>query len=246
MNIFNLDKNSLNIGLGNDNRYTNGEFSLLREVIKDGYTVFDVGSNRGDWAKDVLGLAKLKELVCFEPVPETFTMLRKALADFPCVRCINCAVTDKTDKADMYWYKNNISYAEMSNLYGRPDVESRLNLKVEKFETLTLALDDYDLAFKKIDYLKIDAEGAELYILKGAKTLLGKKKIISLQFEYGGCAKDSNSTLKEMFEILQKNGYGVARIIPDGLILIEKWDDVLENYTHSNYFATINKDLLKR
>ena len=88
-----------------------------------------------------------------------------------------------------------------------------------------------------IDFLKIDTEGSELGVLLGAHNLLTNKQIEIIQFEYGGTYPDAGITLKEVYNLLEKNGYRVFRIIPNGLIQISRWRDALENARYSNYLA---------
>lgn len=60
-----------------------------------------------------------------------------------------------------------------------------------------------------IDFLKIDAEGAECFILKRAQELLNNKSIKLIQFEYGGCNIDSKTTLKQIYDLLKKHNYTI-------------------------------------
>ena len=48
------------------------------------------------------------------------------------------------------------------------------------------------MKLEKIDYLKIDTEGSEFKILRGAEKLLKEKKIFFIQFEYGLSELDDN------------------------------------------------------
>jgi len=77
----------------------------------------------------------------------------------------------------------------LSSFYIREDFKGDpLNLKEIECKKLDTLFNEYQL--DKIDYLKIDTEGAEYKILLGAKNLLEQKKITFVQFEYG--LTDSN------------------------------------------------------
>jgi len=72
----------------------------------------------------------------------------------------------------------------LSSFYIREDFKSEpLNLKEVECKKLDTLIEEIKL--EKIDYLKIDTEGAEYKILLGAKKLLDQKKITFIQFEYG-------------------------------------------------------------
>ena len=66
-------------------------------------------------------------------------------------------------------------------------------------------IDEYNLS--KIDYLKIDTEGAELLILKGATQSLIDKKINCIQVEYGGTFEDVGFTVSDLIDYLGQYQY---------------------------------------
>ena len=53
----------------------------------------------------------------------------------------------------------------------------------------------------------------------------------------GGCFQDSGATLKEVFRTLSNYHYSIFRIVPEGLLHFNDWEDSYENYLHSNYLA---------
>ena len=99
-----------------------------------------------------------------------------------------------------------------------------------------------DHSIDRIDFLKIDTEGAEWRILKGAESLLQHGRIGAIQFEYGGCYLDAGATLEQAYHLLTSNNYLVFRIVPSGLLHIALWDNALENYLYSNYFAVLKSE----
>lgn len=90
----------------------------------------------------------------------------------------------------------------------------------------------------RIDFMKIDTEGAEFSVLKGAKKLLEAHNIDTIQFEYGGCCIDAGTTLRALYDFLKERGYEIYLIYPDGLLHISEWIDELENFKYSNYIAS--------
>ena len=77
----------------------------------------------------------------------------------------------------------------------------------------------------EIDLLKIDTQGAEIEILKGAEKILNSKKVNVIELEYIlGIAHETRSSLYELEEMLHKNYYK--------LIAIEHSDNVI---SVSNY-----------
>ena len=129
----------------------------------------------------------------------------------------------------------------MSGFYDREILREKVKLNHEKIVVNVNTLDSFCLEnlVSHIDFLKIDTEGEELNVLKGASSLLKNKLISVIQFEYGGCYIDSETTLKEVYNLLVKHGFEIFRISPKGLIKIGKWKEQIENYKYCNYLAVL-------
>ena len=80
----------------------------------------------------------------------------------------------------------------LSSLYFRNDFKNDENVKTKQIQCKKLDTIFVDLKLEKIDYLKIDTEGSEFKILRGAEKLLKEKKIFFIQFEYGLSELDDN------------------------------------------------------
>ena len=69
----------------------------------------------------------------------------------------------------------------------------------------------------KIDLLKLDCEGSELDILKGATNSLRTQKISYIQFEFEHSNLKQGITLADFQEVLVN--YDLFRILPDGNLI---------------------------
>jgi len=79
--------------------------------------------------------------------------------------------------------------------------------------------------------MKIDVEGGELFVLKGASVLLQRHNpIIIMEF-------DLNDLHREAINILLENGYKVFRIDNDGNLIIVNENDLFKSniFHESNY-----------
>ena len=227
-------------GYDEDDMRKNGEHKLVSELIEDGDVVFDVGANKGIWSGQVLSRHGQVRLFAFEPVPETFEILRKSIAtNSGAVSIINGAVSHEDGKKTFYHYVNNDKIAELSTFHRRTSVEKQLGLKSRPISVEAIRLDTFctEHAIDHIDYLKIDTEGGEHDVLRGAVGLLREKKIKFIQFEYGGAYRDAKIGLSQVYELLSGFGYSLFRLLPDSLLHIPKWRDELETYRLSNYLA---------
>lgn len=95
------------------------------------------------------------------------------------------------------------------------DLFKNYSLKLEQVACKKLDTFFYELNLEKIDYLKIDTEGAEYKILCGAQNILKENKIIFVQFEYG--LSDPNNDIPSVELICDLlSSYGYEEILTSG------------------------------
>ena len=220
----------------------NGELTVIKKFISDGDRVFDVGANIGDWSVAVLKSHADITITAFEPIPKVYQQLRNNLAKWNHVIFENVALSNKTGTSSFNYYPK---HSELSGIARRPILDKLLHALPEKITVKTQTLDEYcaSKSIQHIDFLKIDTEGEEVSILNGAKSLIENHAISKIQFEYGGCFKDSKHTLKEACELLSQNGYVIFEIYPKGLAYIDRWSERLEDYKYTNFIAILESAL---
>jgi FkbM family methyltransferase len=229
------------LGFGEWNIAIDGEALLMQKFLKPNDVVFDIGGNHGEWSTFALKYQPSIQIMTFEPVPFVFKSLKNALEPYSNVQLFNYALSDQSGTAVFHYYPeadglSGFYYREVL----RGDHPDPLILEVNQ---TTLDVFCESKGINKIDFIKIDTEGAEWKILKGAKNLLKNQQIRAIQFEYGGCYVDAKTTLRDVMLYFKENRYIVFRIVPTGLVHIAKWKSSLENYHLSNYFAICEEDL---
>ncbi len=243
INIYEQTEVDENFGYGDDNFMTNGEYFIALNIIPNDAIVFDLGANEGAWSNFILKNKKISKLFMFEPIPELYFKLIQTFNQ-PNVLIYNFAFSDKRQKKTFYYYP---TLNALSGLFRRGvELEQKLNIAPNEIQIYTTTLDEFCRinSIHNIDFVKIDTEGAEYFVLKGAVNLLKEEKINIIQFEYGGTFIDSGTPLKGIWDLLKMYGYEIFRIVPDGLIYLTFWKDSLENYTYSNYLG-ISQNLAK-
>lgn len=210
---------------------TNGEEFVIKELqLKPGSIVFDVGFNKGDWTKAVLKHCPDANLFGFEPQAELLNEARKEFEMYKDVRLFNFGLSDKSFNGEIYIYEN---HDFLSGIYNHPH-----NIPNYKKEVSFKKSSDFfiELGLQKIDFLKIDVEGAEHLVLKGFEDILKQGKILAIQFEYGKGSINSKFLLKDYYEYLEPMGYKLGKIYPNFIDFKSyNWDD--ENFIGPNYLA---------
>jgi FkbM family methyltransferase len=143
------------------------EFAILSSLISSGDWVIDAGANVGHYTKRFSELVGATgRVIAFEPVPETFALLA-ANIQLLCVAnvtLINAALSDKTDIAGM---SIPVFQSGLRNFYQAQITQSsHTSLRV-----FTMRLDCLNIA-NKIKLIKIDVEGHEAGVLRGAHEIL--------------------------------------------------------------------------
>jgi FkbM family methyltransferase len=238
-----------NIGIqGLNHRNTdiknNGELFLIKAVSKfynkneNQLVLFDVGANIGNYSK-ILAEAfhPSARIVAFEPFPEAFMQLKTVTESFPQIQAIQLGLSDK--EASLILHTSS-EYSEVGGVYNRTNVLDGVKLDNQILSQFT-TLDNFCAQNKieHIHFLKIDVEGHEWNVLKGADFLLTNDKIDIIQFEYGVGNHFSRTYFIDFFELLEPQ-YNFYRLLKNGLVKIEAYNSDLETMILTNFVA-INK-----
>jgi len=225
-------------GLLMSDPYRNGEYKFLEKHVA-GYDstslIFDVGANIGEYSEKILEFNPAVNIQCFEPIPDTFKQLTLRHQGKENVRLNHFALSDEKGVRSMYEYgKLNGT----NSLEKHPDLISD---KTNRIETTLQTIDDYceEHSIDTIDYLKIDVEGHEVNVLRGAKKMLQEKKIHSVQIEYNFLWKNTSNTMEDVFELLAEN-YNIYRLTFWGKIHTKKFTKAVESFpAAANYVAIV-------
>jgi Methyltransferase FkbM domain len=106
-----------------------------------------------------------------------------------------------------------------------------------KVDTLDLFCANNEIQI--IDFLKIDVEGYELNVLRGAQETLSKNRIRLIQFEFTQLNSAVGVFFKELYDLLSGD-YHIYRMLPRGLQKIEAYDPITcEIFAYQNFAAIL-------
>lgn len=164
--------------------------------------VFDVGASYGLHA--LRFLVHGARVIAFEPNPECHPRFRAwcAANSVPC-ELVPVAVGDRTDSVVLTFPEGRTYLGSIV-----PDVCAEWRGRVRVLTVPQVALDDVVTAHGVVpDLVKIDTEGAELAVLRGAVDLLRTAQPL-LVFE----AWRNADVRRALWSILDKHGYAIAAI----------------------------------
>lgn len=209
----------------------NGENLITDAVSGECFSVIDVGANKGDWTNYFIEKNPSAKMLLFEPSAAAYHHLLKEFSSNPNIRIDNEAVSDS--EGETYFFEED-DMGETSSLVSTFSNTSAKKTLV-KITTIDKALERHHL--NKVDFLKIDAEGYDLHVLKGAANSLAQQKIKYVQFEYNAPWAEAGSTLIDAFNFLKQHGYETFLINQHGLYKLN-YKKYGEYFRYSNYFAT--------
>ncbi len=157
--------------------YEQEKTKAVQALLKPGGTFVDVGANKGDFALLAAKSAgETGRVICVEPEPSNATWIRRniELNGYRNITVCDLALSDHDGEALLHLGTKSGFHTLLSGALQR-DVGS-LVVKTRKLDSLL-----EELGATKVDVLKIDVEGAELQVLKGAvETLRANPKIVLL------------------------------------------------------------------
>lgn len=219
----------------NDNNFdrnTNGEYWFLKRIIPKVKVVFDVGANSGDYSKSILEINDKVTIHAFEPDTRAFEILKKNIGDKANIN--NIAMGEKEGEMTLYRHKNKTVFNSLYDIHAEGESGDKINIKVS-------TVDDYCAKEKinHIDFLKIDVEGYEFPVIKGADIMLQKGAIDMVQFEFSGATVESRAFLNDFLKFFAKYNYTLYKLKPFSLEKVEYYTD-MERFSLSNFVAIHN------
>jgi FkbM family methyltransferase len=227
---------------------SNGERLVQRAALDEAprgcrVVVFDVGANVGAWVGALAETATRSRVGplsvhTFEPDNAAYAVLvqRHRSSERFTFHHNNLAVSDQSGEADLF---------VVGDAVGINSLHSQAGTSPNRISVKAVTVDDYcaEHQVRGIALLKIDAEGHDLYVMRGARRMLGEGAVRVLQFEYNHRWIYARAFLRDAFELLQPMGYAVGKVTPHGVEVYREWHFELETFREANFVAARTADL---
>lgn len=219
---------------GKSARYDRETKAVLKKLLRKTSCGVDIGAHRGTILRYIVNSAPDGSHHAFEPVPHYATLLRKR---FPRVQIHEIALSDRIDQSDFCHVTDDPG---LSGLKRRSFVAN--SAPTETIRVLVDRLDSVLPADYRPDLIKIDVEGFELSVLRGAQKILTTHRPW-LIFETGMSAKEcvSDFTPEVLFTLLRDYGFEVSlmRSWLDGAAPLSRteFSEMVESSQEYNFLA---------
>lgn len=206
------------------------EFDAIGQHLRPADIACDIGANKGGFVFWLSRWCREGRVIAFEPQPE----LARRLADIcRVVRLDNVTVEEKA----VYSHSGHKDLFVPTRHQPGASLHSTA-LGTESFTTLSVqlvSLDDYFGEQDRIGLLKIDAEGAELEILKGAGRILRQHAPL-LVFECENRHLAPSGNVRDVFSYLEGLGYQGSFVCRNRILPIAQFDAAVHQRQHGEWF----------
>jgi FkbM family methyltransferase len=182
------------------------ETALFKREIRENMLVVDIGANTGYYS---LIAAKLVgsngKVYAFEPEPANYqTLIRHIqINGYTNIVPVQKAISNQCGKTKLFLSEVNP---------GEPSFcERNISEKAGFLEVDTITLDEF-LQDSKVDFIKIDAQGAEGCILEGARRILKDSKLKILMEFWPDGLKNMGTDPLELLHKMQEAGFKIEVI----------------------------------
>jgi len=191
-------------------------------------TIFDVGANIGQSAREYLRCFPGSRIYCFEPAQKTFCTLQNNLRGQQRIRCFNQALGAAVARGKIVLQGSSEMFFVAGQANRMPIDEQT---RVEEIDITTIDAFCHAENVGRISYLKVDTEGGDLEVLKGAANMLVEQRIDFVQVEAG---MNVNNKWHVPFELLK------GHLESSGYFLFGIYDQMAEWPTNQPHLRRTN------
>ena len=197
--------------------------------------IFDVGANIGLYTLALKESLPFANVYSFEPVKQTFDQLKKNAGRYASI--YNVGFGDAIGKGLLYnGVDDTVSEIATTHKAILADIfKATSEIKAIEFEIDTIDNFCSTNNIEGIDFLKLDVEGNELAILKGASDMLANNRIKIIQFEFNTHNVYAKVFLHDFYQLLAE--FEFYRLKQNGVVNLGKYNPVNEIFTAQNIVA---------
>lgn len=185
--------------------YESPSFDFFKKVCKPGMKIIDIGAHIGLFSTYMQKLTQ-GYIYSFEPTPSAISVLKETIAlnnvaDH--IEVIPAAVSDKNGKA-------RFSLAPQPAAVINSLVQYERTANLDTCEVDVVTVDEFVKQRNlKIDFIKVDAEGAEFGVLRGASDTIGVQRPFMILALHPSAIAARNETLEMIWLFIKNMNYTI-------------------------------------
>ncbi len=223
--------------------FINGESNLIQKVVLrfPKLIFFDVGANIGTFTSEIFRYSKESNAHLFE-LDEDLNFKLKLLFKGPRIRINDFGLSNSNEKTSYFRFPDAPAHNSLIDI----DFD-HLHKEIGNVNVRTGDSYCRDLNITRINFMKIDVEGWERFVIEGFSQMLTENRIDSLSWEYSYMTANTHWTTMDFFSFLESKGYVCGVVRKNGIQFVP-WSYELNDYTSGpNYFAClpIHKDFFR-
>jgi FkbM family methyltransferase len=210
-----------------------GEVWLRDAVASRCSSVVDVGANVGDWLGGMLDRKRgdaLFRALAFEPSQSAARLLRERFENDARVDVVEAALGDR--EGSLIFFEEHAAGKGSTLVPGF----TRIKGQERRVTVTTLASALASAGWERADFVKIDAEGYDLRVVRGGEELLRSRRLGIVQFEYNRPWQLAGETLSGAYALFERHGYRVFLLKREGLFTLN-YSFYEEYFEYSNFVA---------
>ncbi len=215
-----------------------GELNILHQIKNSAaiHTCFDIGANDGSYSIMLINVFTGAKVFAFEPVASIYDTAVSKIKDHAGITLINKAVSNYAGTMELYTdSSSNNNQISSSFADGLKDFYQVNDLQKLSVDVVTIDSFCQDNNISRIDFLKVDVEGAELSVLQGCAHLLSTNGIGFIQFEFNDFNISSRTFVKDFYDLLRN--FRFYRVTKNGCIALGEYTASHEIFRYQNILA---------
>lgn len=169
---------------------------FLLHLLRPTNTFVDVGANVGAYtvlASKVVG----SHTIAFEPLPQSFQRLIDQVSLNQVSDLVKLRNVGVGETAEELFFTNNLD--TVNKVVTTEKIDNATKVKVETLDNELPCGNEY--------FLKIDVEGFEGKVIRGAKSILSSGSVIAMIIELNGRGTEYGDTIEEVHRLISSHGF---------------------------------------
>lgn len=196
----------------------------LKQIVSELDLIIDVGANSGQFTKASNYFYPTAQIYTFEPLEDHFLKIQQTFSKMQSIKVYNLAIGNEEGfisfNKNKYGHVSSILDISEENKYYPQDQIEKIDVKITSLDTFFK-----ETPIPNATLIKLDVQGFELEVLKGAVTLIQKVKYIIIEANLE-TLYTNQPTFTEVNSFLNANGFEVCGMLDFNLGSKNKYIEV--------------------